>query len=191
MKQAKLQPNMEIYGKMVHAISEDMNSSDKAIAVVEKHMRDNGITQLSPHIVLILLERLQRRLDTRPKEINDLLVKHGFKDTTQGDQRLWEHVMSMYAEKGALDRAFKVYTDLTESGRPVTRLFCLRDLLRALIKDGRMKDADMVVNQTMKAMKDQKGRLDERRWRHHFFHLAHEHGLLRNKALPPELQKVL
>lgn len=191
MKQAKLQPNMEIYGKMMHAIAEDVNGSDKAIAVVEKHMQDNGITRLSPHIVLILLERLQRRLDARPKDITNLLVKYGFSDTQQGDQRLWEHVMSMYAEKGGLDRAFKVYTDLMGSGRPVTRLFCLRDMLKALIKEKRMKDADMVVNQTMKAMMDQKGRLDERRWRHHFFHLAHEHGLLTNKPLPHELQRVL
>ncbi|VUC20390.1 unnamed protein product [Clonostachys rosea] len=188
---AGLQPNMEIYGKMLFAVSSLSNGSEEAIEAVQKHMRQHGHPSFSPHMVLILIDRYLQRGQHDSTAIQKLLAKHGFTGIDTGDQRLWEHVLSAYAMTGDTARALTIYDELRQAGRPPTRLFCLRDLLIGLIEDRQMDDAKRVVDEVLQELLSRQEEVNERRWHHYFWHLAHAHGLLDMTKEPFALKRVV
>ena len=186
---AGIRPNQETYGKMLHAVASLSNGSDEAVETVIEHMRASGHTQISPHMVLILINRIVKRGQRHPQIIEDLLHKHGFKTIQTGDQRLWENVLRVYATLGDQQRAMSLYDQLRKAGRPVTSQFVLRDMIVELIEKEEVKFARRIVNDTLTDM--QKQDVDERRWRAHFWHQAYRFGLLDWEQAPPGLQKTV
>ncbi|KAK1236778.1 hypothetical protein MKX07_002045 [Trichoderma sp. CBMAI-0711] len=194
IQRAGLRPNQETYGKMLYAVSSLANGTDEAIAAVFSHMRDDGF-KVTPHMVTILIERAVSRDPPDMKAIDTLLAEHGFSRVSDGDQTLWERVMSANAVTGNTDRAMAIFHDLQKAGRPVTSLACLADLLRALLAGDKREEARHVVDVVLDYKAgdgdwdgDSK---DERYWRHRFWFLADERGLLEGRELPDVLRASL
>lgn len=185
---AGLRPNAETYGKMLYAVSSLANGADEAIVAVQQHMQDNDVSA-TPHIVTILIERALSRDPPDITAVTNLLRDHNLTHVGQGDQTLWERVMSAHAITGGTAQAMAVFNDLARAGRPVTSLPCLTDLLKALLAAGQMEDARNVVGVVLgyktKAREEPR---DERYWRHHFWYLAKENGLLDGGDVPSKLQ---
>lgn len=195
---AGLRANLETYGKMLYAVASLANGgADEAVAAVQAHMRAAGFSA-TPHMVTILIERaLARDHRAPPGAVQALLREHNLTHVAQGDQTLWERVMSAHAATGDTPAAMVVFADLARAGRPVTSLPCLTDLLRALLAAGRPEDARDVVRAVLqhkvrRAATDgvEVGR-DARYWRHHFWYMARENGLLDWDEVPLELQSRL
>ncbi|KAH0490344.1 hypothetical protein TgHK011_001820 [Trichoderma gracile] len=194
IQRAGLRPNQETYGKMLYAVSSLANGTDEAIAAVFTHMRDDGF-KVTPHMVTILIERAVSRDPPDMKAIDTLLAEHGFSRVSDGDQTLWERVMSANAVTGNTDRAMAIFDDLQKAGRPVTSLACLADLLWALLAGDKREEARHVVDVVLDYKTgdgdwdgDSK---DERYWRHRFWFLAEERGLLEGRELPDVLRASL
>ncbi|PTB66546.1 hypothetical protein BBK36DRAFT_1159577 [Trichoderma citrinoviride] len=195
IQRAGLRPNQETYGKMLYAVSSLANGSDEAVAAVLTHMRDNTDFKVTPHMVTILIERALGRDPPDMGAIDTLLAGHGFSRVSDGDQTLWERVMSANAITGNTDRAMDIFHDLQKAGRPVTSLPCLTDLLWALLGADKRDEARHVVDVVLDYKTgegDWDGDFkDERYWRHHFWFLANERGLLEGRELPDVLRASL
>ncbi|KAF4120306.1 PPR repeat [Geosmithia morbida] len=191
IKAADVTPNLETYGKMLHAVASlPSGSAAAAIESVLGHMRSTGHRQISPHMALILVSRHLKDPHPSSTGIRALLQHHGFATVQSGDQRLWEHVMSAYAGLGDTASAMGLYHDLKRHGRPVTRLFSLRDLLVALIEKEEWEDARLVVDN---ALTELAGETDvrDRGWRHHFWHSAYRYGLFDWDTAPAGVKRVV
>lgn len=191
IKAAGLQANQETYGKMLHAVTSLVDGgADEAVAAVQKHMRAAGLA-ISPHMVTILLERLMASGNLSPGAIKALLEEHKLTQVGQGDQTLWERVTSAYAAAGDASAAMAVFDKLASTGRPLKPLWCLAELLKALLAAGSREEARRVVEAALAhrpSQRDSDAARDERYWRHHFWHMAKEHGLLREDELPPGMR---
>ncbi|GJN78104.1 hypothetical protein PLIIFM63780_001597 [Purpureocillium lilacinum] len=245
---AGLRPNLETYGKMLYAVASLANGgADEAVAAVQEHMRAAGFSA-TPHMVTILIERALAReasssssssstpssassgaAASASAQVQALLREHNLTHVGQGDQTLWERVMSAHAAAGDTPAAMRVFADLARAGRPVTSLPCLTDLLRALLAAERADDAREVVRVVLahkvrraaaeggsaagsggasasaSGAQDASGDAhvtvdagsggfnseaarDARYWRHHFWYMARENGLLNWDEVPLELQ---
>ncbi|KAJ6441655.1 glutathione S-transferase [Purpureocillium lavendulum] len=249
---AGLRANLETYGKMLYAVASLANGgADEAIAAVQEHMRAAGFSA-TPHMVTILIERAIARdasssssspsssspsssssssssRATGSQAVQALLREHNLTHVGQGDQTLWERVMSAHAAAGDTQSAMRVFGDLAAAGRPVTSLPCLTDLLRALLAaaaddERRVDDAHEVVRVVLAhkvrraatetpssaavaasgavgaagatgaataegaGVGEGGGGRDARYWRHHFWYMARENGLLNWDEVPADLQ---
>ncbi|KAL7789804.1 hypothetical protein V8C37DRAFT_194496 [Trichoderma ceciliae] len=194
IRAAGLRPNLETYGKMLYAVSSLANGTDEAVAAVLKHMREDDF-KVTPHMVTILIERALSRGPPDMATINALLAEHGFSHIGEGDQTLWERVMSANATTGNTDGAMAVFDDLQKAGRPVTSLPCLTDLVWALLASERREEARRVVDVVLEHKtrdRDWQGESkDARYWKHHFWFLAEERGLLEGREVPDVLRASL
>ncbi|PTB47701.1 hypothetical protein M431DRAFT_514259 [Trichoderma harzianum CBS 226.95] len=192
IQSAGLRPNLETYGKMLYAVSSLANGTDEAIAAVLSHMRADDF-KVTPHMVTILIERALRRDPPDITAIDALLQEHGFSHVGQGDQTLWERVMSANAITGNTERAMTVFNDLQKAGRPVTSLPCLTDLLWALLSSEKRDEARHVVDVVLdyKTRDGDSDVKDGRYWRHHFWFLADEGGFLEGRDVPDVLKASL
>lgn len=189
IKAASLQPNRETYGKMLFAVASLANGSDEAVEAVLRHMRSSGHNQISPHMVLILINRAINRGQRNPDAIHALLERHGFSSIHTGDQRLWEQVVSAYANLGDAKRAIGLYDSLRSAGRPLMRPSTLRDLLLMLIEQEDMETGRRVVKDALADLEDHS--FSERRWMHHFWHQAYKYGLLDWNSIPENLRRIV
>ena len=199
MTSAGLRPNLETYGKMLYAVASLANGADEAVAAVEKHMGDAGF-KATPHMITILIERcLDRNPATASSSIRNILKEHSLTSVSQADQTLWERVMTGYAITGETTEAMALFEDLANAGRPVTSLACLKDLLGSLLQNGERDSAKKVVSTVLdsKLMKnageedDEMMNVDGRYWRHHFWFLAMQEGLIEEGVLPNEVVRNL
>ncbi|CAM1510352.1 Fc.00g006870.m01.CDS01 [Cosmosporella sp. VM-42] len=180
---AGLKPNMETYGKMLYAVASLANGSDEAIAAVQAHMRNNGCS-ITPHMVTILVERALNRDPPDIAGVRDLLKQHKLRNVDQGDQTLWERVMSAFAIADEKEPAMRIFNDLERAGRPVTSLPCLTDLMKMLLAEGDREGAKRVVGVVLGHKMTSKEEFKERYWKHHFWFLAKENGLLSGTQAP-------
>ncbi|KAL6850843.1 hypothetical protein ACO1O0_007969 [Amphichorda felina] len=189
IKAANLKPNRETYAKMLYAVASLPNGADDAVEAVLRHMRSAGHTQISPHMVLILINRVIDRGQRNPDTIHSLLERHGFTSVHAGDQRLWEQVMSAYANLGDTKRAMALYDELRREGRPLTRSSSLRDLLLTLIEQEDLETGKRIVKDALADLEGQS--MSDRWWRHHFWHQAYKYGLLDWRLAPANLRRIV
>jgi hypothetical protein len=189
IKSAGISPNYETYGKMLHAVASLPNGADETVEAVLRHMRSTGHKDLSPHILLILINRALDRGQANSDTIHNLLERHGYTSIHTGDQPLWEQVIGAYAYLGDTARAVGLYDTLRRESRPLTRASSLRDLLIALIEKDDMATARRVVGNALEDLKGDDP--TERRWKHHFWHQAYKYGLLDWGKAPLYLRRVV
>ncbi|KAH7262633.1 hypothetical protein BKA59DRAFT_464210 [Fusarium tricinctum] len=186
IEKAGLKPNLETYGKMLYALDGLPNCSDDVIAALQQHMRSNGFgSVLTPHMITILIERALRRDPPDINKIRSLLRDNKLTKVSTGDQTLWERVMTAHAISGGTKEAMSIFDDLAASGRPVTSLSCLNDLMHALLEKGDIDSAKRVVGVVLKhKLHDREDKeANERYWRHHFWYLAQHNGLIDSQKL--------
>lgn len=181
-----IKPGLETYGKMLYAVASLSNGSEEAIAAVQEHMRRGGF-KITVQMVTILIERALSREPPDINKVRELLREHKLTDIDQGDQTLWERVVSAFAVARQRDEAMALFDKLTNAKRPVTSLPCLTDLLKMLLEAGDTQTAQRVVTLVLDNRLKRKEQFNERYWRHHFWHLAGESGLLRGANVPHEL----
>lgn len=181
-----IKPGLETYGKMLYAVARLSGGSDAAIAAVLEHMRRAGF-QITVYMVTILIERALDQRTPDIAKVRQLLREHKLDDIAQGDQTLWERVMSAYAVAGHRDDAVALFDKLEKAGRPVTSLPCLTDLLRTLLAGGEGETAKRVVKVVWENQMKRQEQSNERYWKHHFWHLASESGLLKGLDVPHRL----
>ncbi|KAF4984563.1 hypothetical protein FZEAL_297 [Fusarium zealandicum] len=184
IEEAGLKANQETYGKMLYAVDSIANSSDDAMAAVQNHMRNAGFV-VTPHMVTILIERALRRDPPDINKVRSLLKENKLSKVEQGDQTLWERVMSAHAISGETKEAMVIFENLAKAGRPVTSLPCLTELLQALLYQKDEASARSVVGVVLahKLETNDTKAANERYWGHHFWHLAKRHGLMNNHAI--------
>ncbi|KAF4950165.1 hypothetical protein FGADI_8383 [Fusarium gaditjirri] len=186
IEEAELKPNLETYGKMLYALDGLPNCSDDVIAALQQHMRSNGFGSfLTPYMVTILVERALRHDPPDIKKIRTLLKKNNMTKVSSGDQTLWERVMTAHAIGGDVREAMSIFDDLADAGRPVTSLSCLKELMQALLENGDMESAKKVVDVVLKyKLHDRESKsANERYWRHRFWYLAQQNGLIDSRKL--------
>ncbi|KAJ4322281.1 hypothetical protein N0V84_004873 [Fusarium piperis] len=185
MEDAGLKPNLETYGKMLYAVDGIQGSSDDAMAAVQNHMRNNGFA-ITPHMVTILVERALRRDPPDIKRVRLLLKENKLSVVKQGDQTLWERVMSAHAISGGTKEAMRIFDDLAKAGRPVTSLPCLSDLVGALLDKKEIESAQKVIDTVLahKAKTTDNLESNQRYWRHHLWFMARRNGLIKNNMIP-------
>ncbi|KAH7203672.1 hypothetical protein DER44DRAFT_668272 [Fusarium oxysporum] len=186
IEQAGLKPNLETYGKMLYALDGLPNCSDDVIAALQQHMRSNGFgSVLTPHMITILVERALRHDPPDINKIRTLLKDNNLTKVSTGDQTLWERVMTAHAIGGDVREAMSIFDDLADSGRPVTSLSCLKELMQALLEKGDTESAKRVVDVVLKyKLHDRESKsANERYWRHHFWYLAQHNGLIDSQKL--------
>ncbi|KAF4458969.1 glutathione S-transferase [Fusarium albosuccineum] len=180
---AGLQPNLETYGKMLYAVDGISNSADDAIAAVQHHMHSKGFA-LTPHMVTILIERALRRNPPDINKVRSVLKDNKLWKVSQGDQTLWERVMSAHAVAGETKEAMGIFEQLAEDRRPVTSLPCLTDLMQALLGQEDFESARRVVGVVLehKLKGEDTKVVNARYWRHHFWFLAKQNGLMQGHS---------
>lgn len=186
IEQAGLKPNLETYGKMLYALDGLPNCSDDVISALQQHMRRSGFgSVLTPHMITILIERALRHNPPDINKVRSLLKENNLTTVSTGDQTLWERVTTAHAISGNIKEAMAIFDDLAASGRPVTSLSCLTELMQALLEHRDMESAKRVVDVVLKHKlhdKEHKG-ANQRYWRHHFWYLAQHNGLVDGQKL--------
>lgn len=185
MEDAGLKPSLETYGKMLYAVDGIQGSSDDAMAAVQNHMRNNGFA-ITPHMVTILVERALRRDPPDIKQVRRLLKENKLSVVNQGDQTLWERVMSAHAISGDTNEAMRIFEDLAKAGRPVTSLPCLSDLVGVLLQKKEVESAQRVIDTVLahKAKTTDNLESSQRYWRHHLWFMARRNGLIKSHMIP-------
>jgi hypothetical protein len=89
--------------------------------------------------------------------------------------------MSGYAACGRVSQALTIYDDLAKTGRTITSLPCLTDLLHALVDAKDQANAQRIVRTTAEIKAKSAEYDDSRYWRHHFWHFAELNGLWSRK----------
>ncbi|KAG8676640.1 hypothetical protein FPOAC2_02743 [Fusarium poae] len=182
IEQAGLKPNLETYGKVLYTLDGLPNCSDDVIAALQQHMRGNGFgSRLTPHMITILVERALRHNPPDVNKIRSLLKENNLTTISSGDQTLWERVTAAYAISGCVKEAMAIFDDLADSGRPVTSLASLTDLVQALLQHGDKETAQRVVDIVVEHQLNNKQAdkdANQRYWKHHFWYMAQHNGLV-------------
>ncbi|TQV94216.1 pentatricopeptide repeat domain-containing protein [Cordyceps javanica] len=197
LARSKFTLTSELYAKALHAVASLANASDAAVDAVLAHLRHLKV-RINPYMVTILIER-SLQLDPHSfAPIQALLEKYNMADTARGDQTLWERVIRAAALTGEPYLALERFDALAAAGRPVTSLPCLNELLRALLAKGDVVNARRVVDSALhnkmvaQAQRGPHGDMDDARfWKHHFWYLAKENGLLDETNMPGGLNKLI
>lgn len=193
IESAGLRPNQETLAKMLYSICTLPNGSDAAIQRVLAKVPASGYV-VTPHMITILIEHVMRREPPDLEAVESLLKRYDVRTVNQGDQTLWERVMSAYAVCGDADAALNIFDELDGVGRTATSLPCLTDLLNVLVdsETQRLADAKRVVTAVIKhkvASTDPAGGKDGRYWRHHFWFRAKALELIDQSIAPSELSQ--
>lgn len=191
--------NMETCARMIHLLLRDGTHSghhtEGAVGAIYDHIRGKGLRP-SVHIYTMLVDHYFRRDPPAIAEVEGLLRYRGLQfDGGRMDRIFWERLISGYASAGHIDRAFELFTIAGHVASWMT-LATLETLLRCLVREGRMAEAQSVVDtvKRRRAREDIGGAAEDmfggealgrgselsqrRHWRHGFWIFAHDNGLL-------------
>ncbi len=177
--------NMQAYGKIFHILLRDGGTSaDGPVKAVLGHIRRRGL-EPSSQIYTMLAQHFFSRNPPDPDFVTDLIEKRRLHDDAGIDRIFWERVLKGYCHVGDLRRAMDVFDRIFTTGTTIT-FGTLFDLLRALVRAGDGASAARVVAaaRNIGRPEDASPRTElaggpgKRYWRHRFWHLAHNQGLL-------------
>lgn len=183
-KESGVKFNMLAYGKIFHVLVRDGGANaDGAINTILSHIWSRSL-ELSSHIYTMLAQYYFSRDPPDPKAVTDLIEQRRLHDNPGIDRVFWERVVKGYCKVGDLRRAMDVFDRVFATGTSIT-FGTLFDLLRALVRAGDGVAAARVVSVAKNIGTLEKaagaapaGDQRKRYWRHRFWHLAHDQGLL-------------
>lgn len=175
MASAGLELNMHTYAKMIYILLRS-NATTASMALVS-HLYSRNL-KLSPHIYTMLIEHCFAQ---NPPDLDSvhLFVQHqrrlDFKDM---DRIFYDRVIGGFALYGEALVALDVYKHGARVGVRVS-LSALYELLRALILQERLSEAQDVVNSEKRMFEGRNPDSEEhvKYWTHQFWELAARHGL--------------
>lgn len=195
MEKAGVYMNIDILGRMIHLLTREekltIHHTEGVVGALLKYAEKKGL-RLSRHIYTILVDYYFSRDPPAIEAANELLMdpKGLVLSATGGlDRVFWERVIGGFASAGDADRALGLFEQVSSLGTALT-LDCLESLLCCLISQGKMTEARKLV---VKVANDRRN-LEEQRevsvsrnrvWRHGFWGVAHDHGLLSSAEWGP------
>ncbi|KAI1504157.1 hypothetical protein F5X99DRAFT_372670 [Biscogniauxia marginata] len=178
MKAVGLETNMITYGKMVYLLLR--SESTKAAKALLEHIWA-GKNELSPQIYTQLVEYFFSRSPPDVKAVDRLLERLRPLGLEDMDNVFYDRLIKGYAIAGYADASLKMYYRVTDAGIPVI-LPTQVELLKELLRKGRVDDAKGVVNTTRKMSQEIE---NPRYWAHNFWHIATRYRLLDAKSPTP------
>jgi pentatricopeptide repeat protein len=195
MKSAGIEANMQTYAKILHLLlRQGGDQANEPVKAVLAHIWRRGL-ELTSHIYTMLAEHYFSRDPPDAAAVTALIENRRLHDNKDIDRVFWERVIKGYCQAGETERALAIFDRVFVSGTNIT-FSTLYDLLKAVIKhdDGtHAAAAPRIVEAARKiGMADEERTGDgpsavapptthaerKRLFKHRFWHLAHQHGLL-------------
>jgi pentatricopeptide repeat protein len=185
MKKSGIAINMQMYAKVFYLLLQDGDRTEEPVKAMLSHIWRRGL-ELTSHIYTMLAEHYFSRDPPDADAVTALIDNRRLHENKGIDRVFWERVMKGYCQAGELARAMDIFDRVFANGTTVT-FSTLYDLLRPLVDAGDGAAAMRVVNAARKigkpddagsgASASQDG-LGRRQWKHRFWHLAYEEGLM-------------
>ncbi|KAK4156024.1 hypothetical protein C8A00DRAFT_31074 [Chaetomidium leptoderma] len=185
MKSSGVDINMQTYAKMLYLLLREGDRAEEPVKAVLAHIWRRGL-ELTSHIYTMLAEHYFARDPPDSAAVTALIENRRLRDNKGIDRVFWERVMKGYCKAGDVARALDIFDGVFVGGSTIT-FSTLYELLRPLVEAGDGRAAARVVEAARKI-----GRADDagvgsggghggegrRYWRHRFWHLAYEQGLM-------------
>ncbi|KAK3301966.1 uncharacterized protein B0T15DRAFT_287843 [Chaetomium strumarium] len=185
MRSAGIEINMQTYAKILHLLLREGDRAGEPVKAVLGHIWRRGL-ELSSHIYTMLAEHYFSLDPPDAAAVTALIENRRLHENRGIDRVFWERVIKGYAQAGELQRALRIFDRVFVSGTTIT-LATLHELLKPLVAVGDVAAAERLVEAARKI-----GRADgdatgvtgiggaegRRFWRHRFWHLAYEAGLM-------------
>ena len=184
MRSSGVEINMQAYAKLIHLLLREGDRAGEPVKVVLAHIWRRGL-ELTSHIYTMLADYYLSRDPPDTAAVTALIENRRLHANPSIDRVFWERVLSGYchAVPPDLPRALAIFDRLRAQGSTLS-FGPLYDLLRALVLVGDRPTAARVVD-AVKQMKraDEVAAIDvhgdgKRFWRHRFWNLAYEQGLM-------------
>ena len=192
LKSAGFEANMQTYAKMVYLLLQEGDRASSAVKAVLAHIWGRGL-ELTPHIYTMLAEHYFSRSPPDAAAVTALIEDRRLHTNPDIDRVFWERVIKGYCAVGEIRRALDISSKVFATGTILT-FSTLYDFLRALIGAGEMeaakalvttasniKEADEILEET-RVLPGAPARRPARVWKHRFWYLAEDAGLLEDEA---------
>lgn len=183
MKASGVEINMQVYAKILYILLCEGDRAEEPVKAVLAHIWHRGL-ELSSHIYTMLAEHYFSRSPPDTDAVTALIENRRLHANKGIDRVFWERVMKGYCQAGDLQRALGIFDRVFVTGTTVT-FATLYELLRPLVDAGDMQAAARVVEAARRIGKPEEaaagagaGGEGKRYWRHRFWHLAYEQGLM-------------
>ena len=160
----------------IHTLLRSSGGGRGLVQLVLTDIKDRG-WHPSSHIYTMLVDH---HLSQEPADIaaaEDLIAEFRQREPMRDSRVFWLRVMNGYAKAGELDESMEVFRRLMAASTSISPHDATR-LLRGLVQHGRMDDARKLVNGVLGSAGEGPAKEGERQWRHRFWHVAQENGLL-------------
>jgi hypothetical protein len=184
MKAAGVKINTTTLGKMLHLLFKEGEKAESALKAVLAYMWDRNM-ELTPHMYSMLVTHYFSGREPDVPAVEALVRNRLLQNDAATDHVFWEDVVKGYAQHGIVGPAFEAFEKLERADAPVT-LRTLELLLVALFRSQTEADRPKMARVVALAMRSAKRRsrdseavrMGHRFWKHHFWHLARDQGLL-------------
>ncbi|AEO57536.1 hypothetical protein MYCTH_2303798 [Thermothelomyces thermophilus ATCC 42464] len=182
MKSSGVEINMQTYAKILYLLLREGDRAEEPVKAVLAHIWRRGL-ELTSHIYTMLAEHYFSRDPPDAAAVTALIENRRLHDNKGIDPVFWDRVIKGYCQAGEVRRALDIF-DRHFVGEGTITFGTLYDLLRPLVEAGDMEAAMRVVEAARKIGKAEEaaghhgGSEGKRFWRHRFWHLAYEHGLM-------------
>ncbi|KAK4106848.1 hypothetical protein N658DRAFT_520312 [Parathielavia hyrcaniae] len=188
MKSSGVDINMQTYAKILHLLLREGDRAEAPVKAVLAHIWRRGL-ELTSHIYTMLAEHYFSRDPPDAAAVTALITNRRLHENKAIDRVFWERMIRGYCQAGETGRALDIFDRVFAPGTMIT-FGTLYELLRPLVAAGDVAVAMRVVEAARKI-----GRVDDDRggrggapqgdvgegkryWKHRFWHLAFEHGLM-------------
>ncbi|KAK4141630.1 uncharacterized protein C8A04DRAFT_38907 [Dichotomopilus funicola] len=181
MTASNIDINMQVYARVVHLLLVEGDRAEEPVKAVLAHIWNRGL-ELTSHIYTMLAEHYFARDPPNTDAVAALIENRRLHRNKGVDRIFWERVICGYSEAGELPRALEIFDRAFASGTPMS-LPTLHVLLAAVLAAGDGPTAERVVEAARKlgsvgGTDHQSGPSGDRIWKHRFWHLANQYGLL-------------
>lgn len=185
-KSSGVEINMQTYAKMLYLLLREGDRAEAPVKTVLAHIWRRGL-ELTSHIYTMLAEHYFSRDPPDPAAVTALIENRRLHENSGIDRVFWERVLKGYCQVGDVTRALDIFDRVFVTGTTIT-FSTLYELLRPLVEARDAKAALRVVEVARRIGRaddaavgtghTQSGGEGRRYWRHRFWHLAYEQGLM-------------
>jgi len=179
-----IEVNMQMYAKVIYLLLEGGDRAEKPVKAVLSHIWGSGL-ELTSHIFTMLTEHYFSRDPPDSAAVTALIENRRLHNNKDIDRVFWERVIKGYCQVGETDRAHKIFDKVFASGTTIT-FSTLYEFLLALVNSGDMEAATKLVVTARDINEvDELGKEagKTRFWKHRFWHLADQYGLMDEKLV--------
>jgi pentatricopeptide repeat protein len=173
--------NHEVYGKVLYTL---LRTGDLASGPTQKVLEHMSARELdpSPHMYTIIAQYYLSRNPPDIAAVERLTSDSRAQKVVAADGVFWQTVAEGYARAGKTGAALAAFNKAVEVDNRASLLPVAEHLIRGLVAESWTEDAERVVRIMLERVPQQAAGEDARVWKHHFWHLAKNYGLLPDDA---------